>query len=392
MDAFAALMTGPGAGAIATVGLCGESAESILRKVFKPAGPQSPAFETGRILLGHIVDGAETIDQVTIGCEAPRQFAIHCHGNPMIVQAIMGLLRDQDVQLLTADQLRTRILSAEHPQSPIAVEAKLALATVKTLEGAKIITSQLDAGLSRLATQWQQQIESMSLADLAVQARQVLEDSRAARLIVSGCCLVLIGPPNTGKSTLLNALAGREKAIVTDIKGTTRDWVSAEIHIPPLAATVIDTAGLGLEAATDSEIDEAAQAASLDMLHRADLVLLVLDNTQSAAQLTDVLLTQLADKMVLVVLNKTDLPARLDPANLPAHLRSPMPISATQATGLEDLIQAIHHRLGVTDFPPQTPVAFTDRQTECLRKLATATSKTDAASAITQLLEGPLSV
>jgi hypothetical protein len=69
-----------------------------------------------------------------------------------------------------------------------------------------------------------------------------------------------------------------------------------------------------------------------------------------------------------------------------------MPISATQATGLEDLIQAIHHRLGVTDFPPQTPVAFTDRQTECLRKLATATSKTDAASAITQLLEGPLSV
>ena len=391
MDVFAAVMTGPGAAAIATIQVYGQSAGTILSKVFKPVGGQPANFETSRIFLGHITDGPNTIDQVTIGCEAPQQFAIHCHGNPIIVQAIMALLHDHGVQLCTAEQLRARMLSAGEPQSAIASEANLALATVRTLQGARIITSQVNAGLSHLATQWQQQIESMSLDNLAAQARQVLEDSKPARLIISGCSIVLIGPPNTGKSTLLNALAGREKAIVTDIKGTTRDWISAEIHIPPLAATIIDTAGLDLTA-VHTDVAQAAQARTLEMLHRADLILLVLDITEPATQLTDDLLAKLTGKEVLPVLNKTDLLPNLDPTQLPAHLGRPIPISATQPAGLEDLIGAIHRQLHVTNFNPQTPIALTTRQQDILHRLATATSHTAATPLISELLEGPLSL
>jgi predicted GTPase len=136
------------------------------------------------------------------------------------------------------------------------------------------------AGLAQRARQWLAGLDSLSLDEIAAQAKQILEDSDTARLILSGCTIALVGPPNTGKSTLLNTLAGREKAIVTEIAGTTRDWVSAEIRIPPLAATVLDTAGLDDALAAGGRIDRAAQQKSLEALDRADLILLVLDASQ----------------------------------------------------------------------------------------------------------------
>lgn len=391
MALCAALMTGPGAGAIATIELFGESAQTVLKGLFKLAGGGAAPFDTGQIVLGHIVDGAETIDQVTVGCEAPQSFTLHCHGNPLIVERLMELLRDRGVELVKAEQLRTEALRAEEPTGSIAVEARLAMTAVKTLEGARIIANQVRAGLSAQVRQWQERIESMSLDEVKKQAARVLSDSETARRIVSGCTIALIGPPNTGKSTLLNVLAGRDKALVTNVKGTTRDWVSAEIHIPPLAATLIDTAGLDADMA--GGLDQAAQARSLDVLDQADLVLLVLDRSQCEVQISAKLLEQLTDKRVLVVLNKSDLPVCLDAAGaLPDGYRQVVLISAQRGDGLEDLIIAIHRICGVTGFNSSLPVAFTSRQRRLLEQLATVSSHSEAMMIIRELLEGPLSV
>jgi len=388
MDVFAAVMTGQGAGAIATIQLFGASAETVLRRVFRRKEGKSFELAAGRILLGHIVEDGEAIDEVTIGCEGPQTFAIHCHGNPLIVERIMQLLRHSDVQPVPADELLLRMMSARGPRDSVGVEAKLALTTVKTVEGAAIITHQVKAGLTRKARQWRDSLPAMSTAEIAAEASQILKDSESARLIISGCTIALIGPPNTGKSTLLNALAGREKAIVTDIPGTTRDWVSAEIHIPPLAATIIDTAGLDPTLTASGDIGQTAQRKSGEMMERADLILLVLDLSQPAGQIGPDLVSRLSGKRTVVVLNKADLPARLDPARLPEGLGQGITISAMLGAGIEDLIQAIHRTCGLTGLSPGSTVAFTNRQRFLIEQLSTVDSPDRAVALITELLLG----
>jgi len=151
MGIFAAVMTGKGTGAIATIQLCGDSATDILRQILPPR-PQKPVeFTTGKILLTTIQSGDKTIDQVTIGCEDNNTFAINCHGNPLIVEEIMQLLRQYGVELLTAEQLLHKTSTGNNT---IALEAKLTLPKVKTLEGTRIILNQIDSGLTASAKSW----------------------------------------------------------------------------------------------------------------------------------------------------------------------------------------------------------------------------------------------
>ncbi len=386
MSTFAAVTTGKGTGAISTIQLFGDYTEVIIKKIFKPAKTKPTPFKTGKILLGTISNGSETIDQVTIGCEGTGNFAIHCHGNPLIVADIMQLLQKHGAELLTAEELLSKILSAEKPANTIALEAKLTQSQAKTLEGTKIITNQIDGGLTKKAEKWLK--NTTSLEKIKADAEQILKDTETAKLLIFGCTIVLSGPPNTGKSTLLNLLTGRKKAIIADLEGTTRDWVSGRCRIGPLFAELIDTAGL-MEAA-DGEIEKAAQQKAVELLKRADLVLLVLDNSGSAKQLDEKFIAKTTGKKVLTVVNKCDLEPKIEDSKTFENLQNIIKTSAKFNKGITNLTKAILQMCDVTDFDFKTAVCFTNRQEKLLKKLREAKSKDEAVEIITELLNGRL--
>jgi tRNA modification GTPase len=393
MNTFAAVMTGKGTGAISTIQLFGDSAETIIKEIFIPAGTIPNELQTGQILLGKIIDGDETIDQITLGCEGQQNFAIHCHGNPLIVTDIMQLLKRCGATLLTAEQMLNKILSEQTANNSMAVEARLIQLKSKTIDGTKLIINQIDSGLTKKTSNWLENINEISFNQISKEAAQILNNSRTAKLIIHGCTTALIGPPNSGKSTLLNCLAGREKAIVTDIKGTTRDWVEAVCKIESLSLRLIDTAGLDEKLPnTKNDIEQSAQNKSLEMLEQADLVLIVLDNSRTNDQLNEELLEKITGKLVLTVLNKCDLPVKFDVSKLPEALSDYISISAKDGTGIENMLEKIRQVCGIVSFDLKTPVCFTLRQEELLRQLENNESIQQATSIITELLNGKLSV
>jgi len=385
MSIFAAVMTGAGTGAISTVQVFGEGAETVVKKIFKSAHSKPITFKTGKIYVGTIVYEIETIDQVTIGCEGKNTFAINCHGNPLIVEMIMELLKQNGAVLINAEQLLAKILMAEAHSHTIEVEAKIFHARAETLEGTKIILNQIEDGLGAKAQNWLNELNTGSLEKIKDEAAEILENSRIAKSIMYGCTIVLAGPANSGKSTLLNYLAGKQKSIVTDIKGTTRDWISSKCKLGAIVAEIIDTAGLDV---SGDMLDKQAKEKTIEVLQKADLVLLVLDGSQSDNQFNENIVKGIADTKILTVINKSDLPVRLKVNNQVEAVQ----ISAKFGTGIENLLGKIQQSLGVTVFDSKVAACFTDRQERLVKKVAESKSKDEAASVITELLNGQIEV
>ncbi len=377
---FAAVITGKGTGAISTVQVCGENAESVIRKIYKPASTKQLQFETGQILLGTIHDNPKNIDQVTIGCEGPSSFSIHCHGNPLIVEMIIQLLEKQGVQILNNEQLQMKLYATQEQTNTIALEAKIVQAQALTLEGTKIILHQIDSGLSKVVREWLSNINNLSLDSIRKQAEEILQNSSIAKIIISGCKTILTGPPNTGKSTLLNCLCGRQKSIVTDISGTTRDWVTAKCQMESLSLELIDTAGLD-ENLSVNAIDNASQKKTLELINQADLIILVLDGSRDI-DFDYSIFNEFTNKKILTVLNKSDLTQNFNVKKLPVFLSTIVHISAKKQTGIDDLTYSIRRILGVNDFDVRTPICFTDRQKTLLEKLRHAESIEQASTLI----------
>ena len=139
----AAVLTGKGTAALATIQLYGCQASQLIQSVFRSVSSQPAALDPASISLGTIHDDGQTIDQVTVGCEDRNLFAIHCHGNPLIVEQIMELLQRRGATLLPAEQLLTDLWMDRGTLSATAMEAKLILPRAKTLLGTRLLHHQI---------------------------------------------------------------------------------------------------------------------------------------------------------------------------------------------------------------------------------------------------------
>ncbi len=387
MGAFAAVMTGRGIGAISSIAVVGDSAKELLEKIFTPAGRKTVSLAVGGSYVGTINDEKGAVDQVTVGCEGPGCFAINCHGNPLIVEMIMQLLQQQGITLISSEELLEKISAEQVSGNAIAREAKLAHLRAQTLDGTRLIANQVEGGLSRVAADWLENLDTISLVEIRSCAKEILERSETARFLIDGCKVVLIGPPNSGKSLLFNNLCGKEKAIVTEIAGTTRDWVSAKCRIGRMLVELVDTAGVAEAMATAGrEADRIAPERSVKLLQEADLVLLVLDITKGEGQVEERLMQMLSNKRVITVLNKCDLENSAKRGVFGKKLGKILKISAKLGTNLDKIVEKMQKICGVEGFDIRSAVCFTERQKRLVERLAEAGSNGEAKGVIMELV------
>jgi tRNA modification GTPase len=381
MKTLAAVTTAKGTGAISSIQLSGIGAGGIIEKIFEPVEGKKCRLETGNILVGDIVDGGQIVDHVVVGCEGQGDFSISCHGNPIIVEMIMKLLKDEGAELVTAEEL-LGVKFADEDGNTIVQECKLAQLKAVTLEGAKVIANQANAGLSRTATNWLE--GEKSLEKIKAECERILASSETAGLIINGAKVVIAGPPNSGKSTLLNCLCGTGKSIVTETAGTTRDWVGARCRAESLLMELIDTAGLDEGVTGQNDIDKESQKRAAELLTDCDVVLFVLDG--STAEKQQIKFNK--GKKVIVVLNKSDIGCELYEEQLGLEFDGCVRISAKTGEGIDELVGKIRRVLGVAGFDLTNGVCFTERQKRLLEGLLRAKNVSEAESAITELLNG----
>lgn len=373
-------LTPPGRGGISTLALMGPRIATALAAVFRSARDESP--EAGRIVYGRIVDAAgQTVDEVIVhgagGCGDSAELEIHCHGGPAAVRAVAsrlgqaGLARVEWPQYLAARAARLGT-------SQVILESELMLPQVSTLPAAMVILNQRNgllaeavAGIRRLMDDDGKTAEAVALLDRLIAAYEAI-----GRRIECPPRVAILGPANVGKSSLMNTLVGRERAIVTDVPGTTRDVVTEAADLDGLPVVVADTAGIrpGGDAVEQLGVERARAEA-----FRADLLLYLVDLSRPLLAEEESLPADLPPGGI-VIGTKADLRSGVGPS-----VTIDVATSAVTGQGVQELAGLILARLGFRWPEDGEAVPFTGRQAAALRRARDALVSGDSRRADDEL-------
>lgn len=375
-DTIAAIATARGAGGIAIVRISGDNAAEIFKKAFLPAAKRGD-FESHRLMYGWAVDAAgEALDEVmaVLMC-APKTYTredvveIHCHGGSASAQAVLSRVLECGARMAQPGEFTRRafmngridLSRAEAVMQIIGANSQAAArASVRQLEGGvsgfvRGVSDRLTdvMALIEASTDFPDEVEEEIITvqivdDLKAICDDILVrcDRRSARLLREGASIVLAGKPNVGKSSLMNALLDQERAIVTDIPGTTRDVLTERIHVGGIAAELSDTAGRRM---TEDPVEKIGVDRACRAAESADVVLIVLDVSQPLDP-EDRVLIEDADERCIVCLNKQDLDAVITRKEIKSITQAKLfMLSAETGHGISDLIEEIAQRIAITD-------------------------------------------
>lgn len=339
----AALLTGSGRGAIAVVRVRGPEAAIAVDALFRPIrGPRLLESPPGRPRFGRFGrgQGDEVITVILDG--SPPEVEIHGHGGIAASRLILDSLRDLGVEIAPSDRI------AVDPSRPRwAGASELLLPGATTLRTAQILLDQCEGALDRELVSLARELGEGS-APARPRINTLLAHSRVGLRLIDGWRVVLTGRPNVGKSRLMNALAGFDRAVVSAVPGTTRDVVTVRTAIDGWPVELADTAGLH---ASSDPLESAGIALARERIATSDALLVVLD---CSAPLTDEDAEVLAAyPLAIRVANKSDLEPAWDAASLAA-----ISVSATRGDGLDSLLEAISPRLVPNPPPPGAAVPF----------------------------------
>ncbi len=414
-DTIAAIATAvaPGLGSVAIVRMSGPAAESIGRTLFRAPGQQ--VWDSHRVLYGHVVDPAsgERVDEaLLLLMKAPRSFTredvveLHCHGGLIAVQRVLALVLAHGCRRAAAGEFSQRAFLNGRLDLTRA-EAIGDLIAARSQRAAQLAMAGLDGGLQRRITALREQLldqlaelearvdfeENLPPLDAAAvvaaltAVRQALEalvaEARQGELLREGLRVAIVGRPNVGKSSLLNRLSRRERAIVTDTPGTTRDLLESELVLEGVPLTLLDTAGIR---PTSDAVERLGIARSRAALAAADAVLLLFDLTTGWSDDDQELRDLVPDGAVLLLVgNKADAAGLATGAVAPTGPGFPLEvaISARTGEGCDVLVETLLQRCGATELQG-LQVALNGRQRELAAAAAAALGRSLEAAA-TQL-------
>ncbi len=370
-DTIAAISTPPGEGAISIVRLSGDQAVPVAKKIFK--GRDLAKVDSHTINYGHIIDpnDGSLVDEVMVSVmRAPKTFTredvieINTHGGIVATNRVLQLLLGSGARMAEPGEFTKRAFLNGRIDLTQA-ESVMDLIRAKTDKAMQVAVNQLDGNLHHLISNLRQEIldslaqvevnidypeydtDQMTTKLLLEKARTVsssidglLKTANSGEILQHGLATAIVGKPNVGKSSLLNRLLDEDKAIVTDVAGTTRDVVEQYINIDGVPLKLIDTAGIR---DTDDKVEKIGVERSRAALKDADLVIVVLDASRELVEDDIELLDATNDKRRIVIFNKNDLMPVITPESV-VQLKADdiiLKTSAIKNAGIETIKQTI---------------------------------------------------
>ena len=335
-ETIAAIATPFGEGSVGMIRISGEQAGEILSKIFVPAGGELAADR--KMTYGHIVDPADgsTVDEVLcVMMRGPRTYTtedvaeIYCHGGMVPLRRTLSLALGAGARLAERGEFTKRAFLGGRLDLSQA-EAVMDLVSARADKAYDVALDQLDGALSRKIRELRakmvdilvdltvnidypdEDIEEvtydklcMELTDLIREVDALRDSAQTGRIMREGLAVAIVGKPNVGKSSLMNALLKESRAIVTDIPGTTRDTIEEHLNVRGIPVVLTDTAGIR---ETHDTIESIGIERSKESFNRADLVLLLLDVSRPLDQEDQSLLSHVDPGRTILVRNKADLP------------------------------------------------------------------------------------
>lgn len=382
-DTICAIATSQGVGAIAIIRVSGEEAVEIVNKIFK--GKDLTKVNTHTINYGHIVDkSGNVIDEVLVSVMlAPKTFTaentveINTHGGIAPTNKVLELLLINGCRLAEPGEFTKRAFLNGRIDL-LEAEAVMDMINAKTNAQRELAVNQISGKVSDLINSLRDDMVQIisninvnidypeyddvdiitndilvpKITSLKERITKILKESRNGRIIKDGIKTSIIGRPNVGKSSLLNALLEEEKAIVTDIAGTTRDIVEGQININGILLNMIDTAGIR---ETDDIIEAIGVEKSIKMMNESDLVLFVLNNNEELTDDIKTLLAELKDKNYIIIINKTDLPKKINLDEIDVDKNNIINMSIKNNQGIEELKQKIIDLFNISQIEGSDP-------------------------------------
>ena len=337
-DTICAISTALGVGAISIIRVSGEEAIAKVANLFD--GKNLTEVESHTIHYGHIVSNGEVIDEVLVTVlKAPKTYTkediveINSHGGILTTKKVLEVLIENGIRLAEPGEFTKRaflngrldLSQAEAVNSLIKsetdLERKLALNTLSGKVSKKInkvrgIIVELLANIEvnidfpEYEDALEITLENLPprLKEIKTELENLLEESKIGKIVENGIRVAIVGRPNVGKSSILNALLKENKAIVTDIAGTTRDIVEGSVELKGIALKFIDTAGIRK---TDDIVEKIGVDKSIEALNSADLVIHVLNNNEELTNEDKEIMEKIKDKTHITFINKSDLPTKL---------------------------------------------------------------------------------